>query len=1162
MPILARIQTNQQLSAGSRRCPRRGFALIVTLSLMILLTVLAVGLLTLSTISLRTSGQAEAAAIARANARLSLLLALGELQRQTGSDTRVTARADILGEYHPPVLGVWNSWQGSDHETSGGFAGRPKAPGSNYRTEKQTRFVAWLTSGHGNEPTTLPETTPGTGKVTLFGTGSLGTGREQLQIHLVPTPVAAGRLPGTLAWWIGGENQKARLPLPYQPDPVAAAARWAVLAKSHAIADPQPFRLDSLLKNAAPAAKAITLRQADLIATKGKDGVATSREFGHDLSAVSVGLLTNTATGGWRKDFSLLTEKWASQPMSNLPLFRLTPKLDAMFTRPAPDNPVSAGSMFYPWAAYRPTNYNFPIYQHGPVTSWENLNDFATFYKRITVSSSGKLTLPSSYVSIVGDSYAFLHKVRILPLIARMQWVFSHSAGTTADPDKLEPRLLLTPVITLWNPYNVEITTPGPLAFGIPAPLPAALRYTINGTTNNNYNALTGNSTNNTPALSSATALNYQINGTLTLRPGETRLFSPATATPVAAGTLLELLPGYRSGGGNFFPVKDNAGNTPALPRAATLKADAKFDTACDNHALLRVTNGVTVYVDMSVNGVWVLPYRACYTPEVANVIYKPLTQLAEGTLGQCLTNPTPFLSTLFGARTASRTHLAAKGLVQSSPFVNFTATGFEDLGDIGRHYGGTGHPVNSPFDFSFIKHPAGGDSLLPNAGDASGRGYIVTGFNKADGLSRCVIDELPSRPLVSLGELVNWDLRYENPVPPYAFNLIGNSDATPLLPANAVVNYADAGLKENLQYDDSYCANHLLFDDWFISSITPDPTAFGSAGRSQQATYTDFVTGQTPLANRAYQPILADRATAAIGTAKATKLYTDYVAKTDSWKTIASRLEVEGMFNVNSTSVTAWRALLGHARKQRVPFVRETANGWDTGLSADTDYALTRFSVAGDAKAGEASTSGDFPEANDFAGYRTVDDKFLDALAEEVVRQIRLRGPFLSLAEFVNRQLSSGDLALAGTLQAALNEVTKKPATNPFAALQALSTKSVAVPERAADAEYQFPAAAVGYSGYGLPGWTRQADILRPLAPILSVRDDTFTIRAYGDARDAQGHLLARAVCEAVVRRSRDFLNPAEAADLTTPPTLAANKTFGRRFTIVSFRWLAASEV
>lgn len=267
-------------------------------------------------------------------------------------------------------------------------------------------------------------------------------------------------------------------------------------------------------------------------------------------------------------------------------------------------------------------------------------------------------------------------------------------------------------------------------------------------------------------------------------------------------------------------------------------------------------------------------------------------------------------------------------------------------------------------------------------------------------------------------------------------------------------------------------------------------------------------------------------------------------------------------MFNVNSTSVKAWRALLGHARNQRVPSIRESGAGWSVGLSEKSQHPLSRFSVAGDVLAGTMGSSGAFPEATEFAGYRTVDDAFLDALAEQIVVQVRRRGPFLSLSEFINRQLSSGDLALAGTLQAALNEVAKNASRNPFATLQALSTVSSATPERAGDAEYKFPAAAAGFSGYGLPGWTRQADLLRPLAPVLSARDDTFTIRAYGDARDANGRVIVRAYCEAVVRRGRDYVDPADQADVVNQPARVTNRAFGRRFHIVSLRWLSSNEI
>jgi hypothetical protein len=50
--------------------------------------------------------------------------------------------------------------------------------------------------------------------------------------------------------------------------------------------------------------------------------------------------------------------------------------------------------------------------------------------------------------------------------------------------------------------------------------------------------------------------------------------------------------------------------------------------------------------------------------------------------------------------------------------------------------------------------------------------------------------------------------------------------------------------------------------------------------------------------------------------------------------------------------------------------------------------------------------------------------------------------------------------------------------------------------------------------------------------------------------------------VCEAVVCRSRDFVDPVDDADIATPPSSQVNKLFGRRFEIKSFRWLSPSEI
>ena len=73
--------------------------------------------------------------------------------------------------------------------------------------------------------------------------------------------------------------------------------------------------------------------------------------------------------------------------------------------------------------------------------------------------------------------------------------------------------------------------------------------------------------------------------------------------------------------------------------------------------------------------------------------------------------------------------------------------------------------------------------------------------------------------------------------------------------------------------------------------------------------------------------------------------------------------------------------------------------------------------------------------------------------------------------------------------------------------------------------------------------------------------RSDTFTIRAHGEARDAASKRTAVAVCEAVVQRVPEYIDPSDKSDTATL-TSNANKTFGRRFEIVSFRWLNAGEI
>lgn len=147
---------------------------MTTLALMILLTVLAVGLLSLSSVALRSSTRNEDMALARSNARLALMIALNELQRCAGPDQRVTATADLAGNddgerlssgANPSAITgsrkYWNAGQpnglspvqpGTRFWTGVWGNANPSRPAANngniYEKAPSPRLLNWLVSGN------------------------------------------------------------------------------------------------------------------------------------------------------------------------------------------------------------------------------------------------------------------------------------------------------------------------------------------------------------------------------------------------------------------------------------------------------------------------------------------------------------------------------------------------------------------------------------------------------------------------------------------------------------------------------------------------------------------------------------------------------------------------------------------------------------------------------------------------------------------------------------------------------------------------------------------------------------------------------------------------------------------------------------------------------
>jgi type II secretory pathway pseudopilin PulG len=125
----------------------RGFTLIITISLMVLLTLIGIGLLSLSSVTLRASNQADSMSVARSNARMALILAINELQKSAGPDQRITARSDILGEdlVRPRLTGVWKSRNP---------IAAPPTTADYSPSSKKGMFLNWLVSTANSSDTT------------------------------------------------------------------------------------------------------------------------------------------------------------------------------------------------------------------------------------------------------------------------------------------------------------------------------------------------------------------------------------------------------------------------------------------------------------------------------------------------------------------------------------------------------------------------------------------------------------------------------------------------------------------------------------------------------------------------------------------------------------------------------------------------------------------------------------------------------------------------------------------------------------------------------------------------------------------------------------------------------------------------------------------------
>ena len=1159
--IVTGVINNAAFCARNRRDPKGGqadgFALVITLALMVLLVIVAVGLLSLSSISLRTTGQSAARAEAAANARLALMLALGDLQKLLGPDQNITAPSGIFdadpespemsGLNHPHLTGVWRSRSETLAQTP------------DYSREQS--FRRWLVSNPDDKPIRSP--------------GFVNQGSLVNPVRMVDGPgspaegrVEAGRLPvgsGTLAWWVGDENCKALINPRNDDDRNDNAPAAELLA---GFASPGPHGILALEDfkdfpaNTTASDKLITHETLPLVATG-----ADAAKYFHHLSPYPSSVLANVTNGALRKDLSLYLERtdinwlqgWGrAEGTSGVPRGPLGPNGKIALSNPD-DHDVLAWKHLHHW--YQMHRKQLGNQQDLPVNAMLN-----------TTPAVDPVSNPAWNSGVT----------RMTPMVVRIQMLVSLGAQGTPGSSDFSMRMYSYPVVTLWNPYNVPMRVSEWSTFLHTLPLEHTIfvggvkqNLTGGGTLNGNYNW-------GWPHGNMTMRVGGSTGPPISFAPGEAKMLTYSTSESGGfnAHNMIDSPPAWlptRAGQPRDLGViSGNPSDRITISTSlATWESSASsfvgqnfqttFDFRCEPRA---IHAGHPARFQNQMFSSQVGWRHEATNPRIAFISERNFPSV---TFSELNNNPKPFLHLDIRLKTLDEVALPNKTWLHNIPFHPFaavTSTSKHSQKGVDAATTFYAHPFTLTFE-----QVTGVEGVFQN------RPFFGPS-NRPGGQSRIVSAPIPLAPLTSLAQLqnlpllpieaLNWSGYY------YQNHAIGNSFASPGLTPTSIretsfpfhlgqyfpwqggdiagQTYDDRTWFNSADYvvqgapamvvDRSYAANHLLFDDYFFSSMAAqEGPVFEKYGtrRALRAVVEDFFSGRKPLPVAAYRAYnVAESAannTIDLLTSRTGPTATGHLKS-------ASKLMVDGGFNINSTSVPAWTAVLSAAnRKRPVTMVR------DSQLSGQIrgSYVVSR---------NPNPSTGNATEASRWLGYRELNEEEIRQLAEAVVRQVKKRGPFRSLGEFVNRRRSTDqEMAKYGALQAALDDPEVDINRDYRGSGKEISAADIA------GASYKFPAAALGSRYQGTPAYINQADILTPIAPIMQARSDTFVVRGYGEARSNDGkNITARAWCEAVVQRVPDFIDAAESPDLTRDQLKStANRLFGRRFIMKSFRWLPA---
>lgn len=732
------------------------------------------------------------------------------------------------------------------------------------------------------------------------------------------------------------------------------------------------------------------------------------------------------------------------------------------------------------------------------------------------------------------------------------------------------PDVFLDPVVVLWNPYNVPLRTGAnqgqPLQISVRF-LDFLIELEADGITTpvrmrDLFVDTNGNAHSYDPNSSEAFMLNLQGGGAgLTMEPGEVVVFSGTSQSVhyarIPGSTHFEVFSGVN--------LQMRPGIVSYLPEDSGIRFENPWGTVLTGETRVRfrtrnVPDQVRKFqfggVSRNLPGGAPSAISAFFSSAEAGGadMNTAWSQLMDADHSSLVDEKRPFYlydAMLKSERSDFPVNLLGHFNVRAASFEQGLFTNSESM----KHL-----PVIRQDDLWLGRsfRLTGWDSLFSTHIAHTGRNAFWGGNTTAGhGSTRVALFEVPSVPTLSLASLQHAPVVLMGDEPSFA---IGNS-ILPLfvnpgekISSQSLNDRTTGGFPNVLRVvneshsprsrspwtmtrpDWSYLLNEALWDSFYFSGISPF-NGFASAHEGFEALQNGHAlpnstlrfltgTGETP-------EDVVDKLFHSTGARN---------IRRDAPRLVSENLLVEGAFNVNSTSVEAWRALLSSTR----------------GLLLDVEDQAQPRELAGTAF---TRTAVPFDVENDrWHGFRNLTDAQIDRLAHELVRQVRIRGPFLNLGDFINRRLSpdGNPSQQSGPLQAAIDTAGLNSAFNVTLQNQGYNQTWIH-PNLRNRVE---PASPVAMNA---PGWLNQADILTLIGPMLSARSDTFTIRAYGESNGA------RVWCEMVVQRVPEYMDgsvprgqPATWAPSEIPPDLGTydTQTPRRRFVITHFRWLTDEEV